>query len=414
VLFVVQLSSLKSPPRALSPTPLSVLYYTFAGGLALLCSRSVRSQDIRSSPGHPAVSGVGGGFRLGGRRSASPLAREREMASPGSKAAISATPARKTFAAATADEEDASVGSAASGGSMLLDLGTSPRRWLLLAIMFANNMHSDWTCFSLAPVADVAEEWYAGLHSDRLLEAFFLANIIAALFEPWIVGRFGLRNGILFGTGLSMIGSFVKGGVPGLATNEQASLVYLGFVLCGIGQPLLQITALEFVSNYFPMEERSLATMLYVNSNQLGVGLAFAMGPLIVGGEASGLVTLNHAMAWLSLLLFGFVWGFLESRPSLPPSKSAATSWANPPPARSILGHLTCATALLRIPNFAMTLIAFALSAGTSNVVSTFLQDIVEEEQQRPNDALAGAIGAAFQVREPGAFHCVVNTLSLS
>jgi MFS family permease len=297
--------------------------------------------------------------------------------------------------ASTADD-CASHASSTSSGGVELGIGTYPRRWLLLTILFGVNLHSDWTCFSMAPVDDIAVELYPGLHPEWLMETYFICNVLSALFEPWIVGKYGLRRGVLLGSGLTLMGSFVKAGLPGFS-NSSSALVYVGFVLCGVGQPLLQISALDFVSNWFPMEERSLATMLYVNSDQLGVGFAFALGPPIVSDQVGGLVTLNHVLAAISLILFACVWLFVESRPLLPPSKSTAVAWANPPPQKSAMGHLTAAASLLKQPNFRLTLMAFALSGGMSNVVSTYLQDIVEEQKGYADDEMAGAIGATFQ-----------------
>ena len=54
------------------------------------------------------------------------------------------------------------------------------------------------------------------------------------------------------------------------------------FFLVGFAQPLFQCTPALLSASWFPEEERTLATSIALNANQLGVGLAFVVGALYV------------------------------------------------------------------------------------------------------------------------------------
>lgn len=77
------------------------------------------------------------------------------------------------------------------------------------------NLLSDWTCYSVAPIALLTEEAFGNINAEQLVVVFLIANGIATACEPIILSRLGLRRTILFGSLLLMIGSIVKsGGMP--------------------------------------------------------------------------------------------------------------------------------------------------------------------------------------------------------
>jgi hypothetical protein len=99
---------------------------------------------------------------------------------------------------------------------------------------------SDWTCYSVAPIALLTREAFGSVHAERLVVVFLSANAVATACEPIILSRLGLRRTVLFGALLLMIGSVVKSG--GMPPIIQAKLekghgewrVYLGFFLVGL------------------------------------------------------------------------------------------------------------------------------------------------------------------------------------
>ena len=119
------------------------------------------------------------------------------------------------------------------------------------------NLLSDWTCYSVAPIALLTEEAFGHINAEQLVVVFLCANGLATACEPIILSRLGLRRTVLFGSLLLMIGSIIKsGGMPpiiqaDLKKGEGEWRVYLGFFLVGLSQPLYQCTPALLSASWF-------------------------------------------------------------------------------------------------------------------------------------------------------------------
>lgn len=83
------------------------------------------------------------------------------------------------------------------------------------------NLLSDWTCYSVAPIALLTEEAFGAINAEQLVTVFLVANAIASACEPMILARLGLRRTVLFGALLLMIGSITKsGGMPPIIKSD--------------------------------------------------------------------------------------------------------------------------------------------------------------------------------------------------
>lgn len=146
------------------------------------------------------------------------------------------------------------------------DFRVYSRRWVMLMYMSVLNLLSDWTCYSVAPIAVLSAEAFGAIDPESLVTIFLSANAVASGLEPIILGRLGLRRTVVFGSLLLMLGSIVKsGGLPLLmpSTLEKGHgewRVYVGFFLVGLSQPLYQCTPALLSASWFPEKERTLAT----------------------------------------------------------------------------------------------------------------------------------------------------------
>lgn len=218
-------------------------------------------------------------------------------------------------------------------------------------------VQSDWTCYSVAPIALLTQQAFGNINPEQLVVVFLGANAISTACEPIILSRLGLRRTVLFGALLLMIGSIVKsGGMPPIiqATLEKGSgewRVYLGFFLVGLSQPLYQCTPALLSASWFPEKERTMATGVALNANQLGIGFAFIFGTLLVAKSDDipgyfGLLSLISTITF-----FGALFQF-DDAPPTPPSHSA----------RIVRGDLD-----LRLPSVRQVLESIGLS-GRSDV----------------------------------------------
>mmetsp|Transcript_5347 Transcript_5347/g.11737 ORF Transcript_5347/g.11737 Transcript_5347/m.11737 type:complete len:840 (+) Transcript_5347:52-2571(+) len=211
-------------------------------------------------------------------------------------------------------------------------------RWVMLAYMSALNLLSDWTCFSIAPIALLTKKAFGEIDPESLVTVFLGANAIASAMEPAILGRLGLRRTVLFGAMLLMVGSIVKsGGLRGIFMNttmespeevleeeeaDETWRLYLGFFLVGLSQPLYQCTPALLSASWFPENERTMATGVALNSNQLGIGCAFVFGTMLVDTEEDIIPYFGLLSVIATITFVGTALQF-DDAPPTPPSDTA-------------------------------------------------------------------------------------------
>lgn len=202
------------------------------------------------------------------------------------------------------------------------------QRWIMLMYMSLLNLLSDWTCYSVAPISLLTEEAFGNIDAERLVVVFLGANAVASACEPIILARLGLRKTVLFGALLLMIGSLVKsGGIPPIIPSDlrighDEWRLYLGFFLVGLSQPLYQCTPALLSASWFPEKERTMATGVALNANQLGIGCAFIFGTLLVS-EADDIPNYFGLLTLLSTIVFLGTLIQFDDAPPTPPSSSA-------------------------------------------------------------------------------------------
>ena len=202
------------------------------------------------------------------------------------------------------------------------------QRWLMLLYMSVLNLLSDWTCYSVAPISLLVSEAFGKINPEQLVVVFLGANAVATACEPIILSRLGLRRTILFGAFLLMAGSIVKsGGLPPilgarLTKGQGEWRVYLGYFLVGLSQPLYQCTPALLSASWFPERERTMATGVALNANQLGIGFAFIFGTLLVA-KSDDISPYFGLLSTLSTITFlGCLFQF-DDAPPTPPSDTA-------------------------------------------------------------------------------------------
>jgi Major Facilitator Superfamily len=202
------------------------------------------------------------------------------------------------------------------------------QRWIMLMYMSILNLLSDWTCYSVAPISLLTEEAFGNIDPERLVVVFLGANAVATACEPIILARLGLRRTVLFGALLLMVGSIVKSGglppiiPPNLEKGHAEVSLYMGFFLVGLSQPLYQCTPALLSASWFPEKERTMATGVALNANQLGIGFAFIFGTLLVA-EADDIPGYFGLLSQISTLVFLGTLIQFDDAPPTPPSSSA-------------------------------------------------------------------------------------------
>jgi len=220
-----------------------------------------------------------------------------------------------------------------------------PQRWLMLFYLSLLNLLSDWTGLSVAPIATITSRAYNSdddyiyandnniqmyIQPEALVTVFLIASSIGTALEPLILSRLGLRRTVVFGAFCNMLGNLIKsGGLPPFLVFSAflhgiygTCALYIGFFLVGFSQPLFQCTPALLSASWFPEKERTLATSIALNANQLGVGLAFIVGALYVQSP-SQISTYFGLLSFFSVVAFVGTALQLEDAPPTPPSGSS-------------------------------------------------------------------------------------------
>jgi len=98
--------------------------------------------------------------------------------------------------------------------------------------------------------------------------------------------------------------------------------LYLGFFLVGLSQPLYQCTPALLSASWFPENERTMATGVALNSNQLGIGCAFIFGTMLVSTEED-IVPYFGLLSIISTITFVGAALQFDDAPPTPPSDTA-------------------------------------------------------------------------------------------
>ena len=130
------------------------------------------------------------------------------------------------------------------------------KRWIMLFLISSLNIISDWTCFSVAPIAALTSKSLPYINPTLLIVVFLFSNSVSTYYEPSILELLGLRRTIILGSVLLMIGNLLKSG------SVQTIRIYAGFLLVGLSQPLYQCTPAILSSSWFPDKGKLLSTYL--------------------------------------------------------------------------------------------------------------------------------------------------------
>mmetsp|Transcript_62552 Transcript_62552/g.116309 ORF Transcript_62552/g.116309 Transcript_62552/m.116309 type:complete len:537 (-) Transcript_62552:114-1724(-) len=271
------------------------------------------------------------------------------------------------------------------------------QRWIQLAYLAALALLSDWVCFSVAPVYEVWQNQYHR-HQSELITIFLFTNVLFCFIEPAVVARWGLRKVVVGSSFLMSVGCMLRSGLVFTRKMPWYWLEILGTVCVGAAQPFFQCTPTLLSAVWFAPDERILATAIAINSNQIGIGVGFIVGPVMADSEE----TLNvyfSIIACIAVSLSLGVYLQFQEEPPKPPSASAAVRTDSIPTdfPRQI-------KRMLRTPGFLQPLVTFMASIAITNAISSEagrqLQELggSEDEHDRKTQMLIMIGGAGFQM----------------
>jgi predicted MFS family arabinose efflux permease len=196
------------------------------------------------------------------------------------------------------------------------------------------------------------------------------------------VAKIGLQRAIQGSAVLMTTGCWLRSGLTFLPfvgdphTNSLVSypLLVLGTVCVGAAQPFFQCTPPMLSATWFAPSERATSTAVALNFNQIGIATAFLVGGAMAV-DRSGLSNYFGLIAVLcTLVTVGAVLQF-QNEPPIPPSASEiekkVQGKVEPP-------FLESAQRFFKKPGFTPALAAFVCSITITNVVGSFIHEILE------------------------------------
>lgn len=304
-----------------------------------------------------------------------------------------------------------------------------PQRYIQLSYLSLLALLSDWICFSLAASPSSFEAAYPGASAANLIDIFLFTNVASCFLVTDVVAKFGLGKCIKGAAAIMSLGCLLRSGLPEMSfmanvvnaanlatpssgvgvldssfsivqavaevlpdpisdlvsmdTLTEASrsaglepypLLVLGTILVGFAQPYFQCTPPMLSATWFASDERATATATALNFNQIGIAIAFLVGGSMAKSEVGihdyfGLITILCGLVTLGTL-FQF-----EDKPPSPPSYSEIEKMMRgerEPP------FLESVKKLFGTPGFSIPLAAFICSISITNIVGTFIDEVLQ------------------------------------
>jgi len=251
-----------------------------------------------------------------------------------------------------------------------------PQRWVQLLVLALLALLSDLVCFS---VAATPETWTKVFDQDpaTLIDIFLFTNVAACFLEPYLVRKYGLRVPIVAAALLMAVGCALRSGVPFVGEQLPGYFVVVaGTMLVAVAQPFFQCTPPLLSATWFAPNERSLATAVAINFNQVGIATAFLLGGELgrtEGGlkEYFGLTTVAAVFVAVGALVF------FQDKPPTPPSASALQKESVQETVSTKGDEFVFpaqAWEMFQTPGFVAPLAAFVTSIAVTNVVGAFAE----------------------------------------
>jgi len=270
------------------------------------------------------------------------------------------------------------------------------QRWVQLLILAVLALLSDLVCFSVAATPGTWKKVF-GEDPATLIDLFLFTNVFACFMEPYLVRRFGLRVPIVAAAMLMAVGCMLRSGLPFAGEQLPTYAVVVAGTMCvAVAQPFFQCTPPLLSATWFAPNERSLATAVAINFNQVGIATAFLVGGEL-GGTEGGLKEYFTLITFASIIVALGSIAFFQERPPTPPSFSALEKAEASSSEGEEPSFPAQAVELLRTPGFIPPLAAFVVSIAVTNVVGAFM----EEKLSRAGISDQGTIdlsGAGFEL----------------
>jgi MFS family permease len=255
-------------------------------------------------------------------------------------------------------------------------------RWVVLGVFMFVNLTVQMLWITFAPITGPAANFYGvtDLQIGYLAMSFMITYLFLSFPASWVIDTYGFRKAVSIGAVLMSVFAILRG-----LAGDNYTLVLIGSIGIGIGQPFLMNSWTKVPANWFSFNERATAVGLVTLANLLGTALGMLLTPILTEGLSIPTVQLIYGgVAALATVLFIILSRENPATPPCPPGMEV----------RSLM--LDGLKQIVKSVPFWLFVIVYFVGLGIFNGISTWVENIIRPRGFSPIDA--GSLGASMIV----------------
>eukprot|EP01064_Diplonema_japonicum_P037002 TRINITY_DN8560_c0_g1_i1.p1 TRINITY_DN8560_c0_g1~~TRINITY_DN8560_c0_g1_i1.p1 ORF type:complete len:468 (+),score=45.93 TRINITY_DN8560_c0_g1_i1:28-1431(+) len=255
-----------------------------------------------------------------------------------------------------------------------------PKRWLVLGVFSLCLMVNSACWITYSQITHEASLYYeVSTTWIDILSMLFMFWYLPVNFPAcWVLEKYGLRTGVLFGSGLGFIGAGLR--IVGMSKATFPAVV-IGQSLVAIGQPFLLNAPAKVSAMWFPDDERALATVIGSSAQLIGSALGFVVPPIFVESidssntdatpsDADGVLIVNVIFACIAFAACVLSYVVVTAAPLTPPSASTGNE-------SQAATYATTLKIAFKNGYFMLLCLSFGLALGAFNTLATVMNQIL-------------------------------------
>ena len=252
-------------------------------------------------------------------------------------------------------------------------------RWVILFSIVPIIVATQIFWLTLAPIASLAQAFYGvdSMAISLFSMSYMIMYILFTLPASWVIDKFGYRQSLIIGSLITAIFGVVR-----IFFADNFTIVLICQFAIAIGQPFLLNISTKVPSNWFPINERSIAAGILTMAQYLGFVVPMVLSPWIAQSyDIATLYRVYGSIACVSALLAIVL---TKERPPALPGPEAEKEDLSP----------ASMAKLFRNKDFGLVLVIVFISMGIFNTILTLIEAILKPRGISPDQS--GIVGAVF------------------
>jgi len=258
---------------------------------------------------------------------------------------------------------------------------TYPYRWIILAAIVPIIICTEMFWLTLAPISSMAGSYYkvSSMEISLFTSSYMIMYIIFTIPASCVIDRYGYRVALTIGAVITVVFGILRA----IFAADFTAVIIFQFVIA-IGQPFLLNISTKVPANWFPLQERSIASGILTMAQYLGFVVAMVLSPMLA--QNYGIPKLYLVFAIVASVCAVIAISLSRERPAVPPG---------PEPEKEDIS-ITSMLKLFRNRNFTYVIIIAFVSMGIFNALLTLIESILKPRGITMEQA--GIVGAVFVI----------------